>query len=332
MGRKIKKILAVAAVLAVAGVLSAALFAVRKERRAEVVIPATSTLTPEMLAHPGAPAAAAANFRLPWGDAVVEATATPGKGTVISGPVRVDSHWRWGYRRWHVEATVRPLASRGAESGTLRLKFDRAFGSGAAKEVKIAIPAPRVADDDAKRPAEELRLAGAEPPAPGPSFFRRYWWIILALAAALILTALALWRRGARRRAAASEVPPWERALAELERLRRDLGQPGFAPAEGVRKISDILRRYLTRRFGMPADTETTEEFFAVACSDLEVLAAADREFLHEFLAAADLVKFARVPADAAALLPALDRAAELVKRTVPRPEEPTEGAKEAAS
>lgn len=328
MNGMIKRILIAAAVLAVAGVLVSAAFAVRRERRMELVVPEAAVLTPEVLAHPGAPAEAAVQLRLPWGDSVETAQAAPGAGTVISGPVRVSSRWRWGYRLWRLTATVRPLASRGSAPGTLTVTIDRLYGA-VPPAAKIAIPAPRVEAAAATPEEEPLRFAGAEPAAPERSFFRRHWRIFAIAAPVLLLAAALLWRRFRRRREI-PEVPPWVTALAELELLRRDMAKRGFVPAEGVRRLSDILRTYLTRRFEVPADTETTEEFAGGVLDGAAEFAAADREFMREFLAAADLVKFARVPADASALVPALDRAAELVERTVPRPAEAEK--KEAAS
>ena len=319
MNVMLKRILIAAALLAVAGVLISAAFAVRRARRAEFVVPEAAVLTPEVLTHPGAPAEAAVQLQLPWGDSVESAEAVPGAGTVISGPVRVTSKWHWGYRLWRIAATVRPLASRGSVPGTLTVSFDRLYGA-PRPAAKIAIPAPRVEAVAATREEEPLRLAGAETAAPERSFFRRHWRIF-AVAAALLIASALLWRHFRRRREL-PPAPPWVTALAELELLRNDMAKRGFVPAEGVRRLSDILRGYLSRRFDVPADTETTEEFVGGALDDAAEFGDVDREFMREFLAAADLVKFARAPADASALVPALDRAVELVERTVPRPAE----------
>ena len=66
--------------------------------------------------------------------------------------------------------------------------------------------------------------------------------------------------------------------------------------------------------------TETTAEFIAGA-ADAKYLEAPDREFLRNFLGAADLVKFARVPADRSELERSVEMARLLVDRTVPPPE-----------
>jgi len=330
MSRQPKTILAATALVVVAGVLAAALVAWRRECRAPIVVPEAATLTPEAVAHPGAPATATLTLKLPWGGSVAAATAVPGKGTVISGAPQISSEWRWGYCRWRVAVTVRPLASRGAEPGTLTLEFGRRFGAEAHRSARVALPAPKVEKPTAKSEEESpLRLAGAEVPAPEPSLFRRFWWLF-ALAAALLFALPALWwyRRTARNRAAAA-VPPWELALAELAALRSDSGGRGFVAAEGVRRLSDILRDYLSSRFELAATTQTTEEFFASGRAEAALERGEDRAFLREFLAAADLVKFAQAPADPAALAPAIDRAEALVRSTVPRPEPAeTEGAK----
>jgi len=62
---------------------------------------------------------------------------------------------------------------------------------------------------------------------------------------------------------------------------------------EFYEQISDILRHYIEHRFNLRAPERTTEEFL-IELATAEVLGAADKEDLGEFLKHCDLVKFAR--------------------------------------
>jgi hypothetical protein len=87
--------------------------------------------------------------------------------------------------------------------------------------------------------------------------------------------------------------PPHEVAVAALNKLRaRHLVDEGKFEEFFV-QLSAIVRRYLEDRFHVRAPEMTTEEFLAAAAGD-GLLIAAHRRLLAEFLAQADLVKFAR--------------------------------------
>ena len=80
------------------------------------------------------------------------------------------------------------------------------------------------------------------------------------------------------------------------ERLRvlvkKDLVKAGKIKAF-YEQISDILRHYIEHRFNLRAPERTTEEFL-MELSTADVLGAADKEDLGEFLRHCDLVKFAK--------------------------------------
>jgi hypothetical protein len=62
---------------------------------------------------------------------------------------------------------------------------------------------------------------------------------------------------------------------------------------EFYERISDILRHYIEHRFNLRAPERTTEEFLA-ELANTDVLPAADKQRLGEFLRHCDLVKFAK--------------------------------------
>ena len=172
----------------------------------------------------------------------------------------------------------------------------------------------RVAETAAAE-VEKPRLAGPETPERNTA---KKWLIPVAAAAAILAAAAGylVWRKT--RRALPAPMP-WELALSELAELDAEMKKRGFRAETGVCRLSDILRNYIARRFGLPAVTAADSGFLAAAA--IAQLDRRDREFLRDFFAAAQLVKFARVPADPAELERGVAAARELVGRTVPPPE-----------
>jgi hypothetical protein len=131
-------------------------------------------------------------------------------------------------------------------------------------------------------------------------------WALAAALAALGVLVLVLALRWLRRRPAAvpaardsAVIPPWETALAELERLA-PLLRPE-ASRDYALAATAILRGYIEARHGLRAPRLATEEFLAVAGQAAE-LPPAHRESLARFLACGDLFKFGRYTATSAEL------------------------------
>jgi hypothetical protein len=163
-----------------------------------------------------------------------------------------------------------------------------AHGDAATLEIRSVLgDAPKDADIRDVKPPE------AFPPA----------WQPWALGAGVLLAAVALawWLRRRRRAPRPVPAPPPRpahvlaaEALAAL-RARRLPEQGAFVAFYAA--LSDIVRAYLERRFALRAPEMTTEEFLAATAAG-GALRAEHRALLADFLAEADLVKFARhVPA-----------------------------------
>ena len=311
-------IFSAAAVLlvAAAAVFGGGALAARRARRQVPKIPESATLTPDTVARPGDAARAELKFALPWGVSVTEATAETGEDAAVSGPVKIDSEWRWGRHIWRIEAAIRPLGSRGSAPGKLRLALDRPLPGVENKELLIAIPAVKVAEGNTPGAAAP-RLADAETPKR-----KRVKWYSYALGGALFAAVVAVlaWIILRRRRHAAAPTP-WDTARAELEALRAAMAENALSTGSGVAKLSDILRKYLASRFDLPAATEPGCRFLDTPAA-VGQLTEDEREFLHGFFAAAEPVMFARFPADRPELDRAIAAAAALVERTVPPPPE----------
>jgi hypothetical protein len=157
------------------------------------------------------------------------------------------------------------------------------------EEVPIHVASLLASDPKA---ADIRDIKGPEDP---PVDWRPYAGLAAALVVLVLLAAgLYLALNRPRRGRTAPPVPAHEVALAALERVRRHNyivdGQFGAYFVE----LSSIVRRYLEDGFRLRAPEMTTEEFLTAAATD-QRLATAHRRLLADFLAQADLVKFARV-------------------------------------
>ena len=84
---------------------------------------------------------------------------------------------------------------------------------------------------------------------------------------------------------------------------------------EFYERISGILRYYIEDRYDLHAPERTTEEFlFELQATD--VLAAADKKVLEEFLTHCDLVKFARHAPTTEQIQRTFDLVKDFVERT----------------
>ena len=142
--------------------------------------------------------------------------------------------------------------------------------------------------------------------------------ITALLAAALLLTILYVWKFK-KRETPASE---WQKARDELSRLRADITDERITPEKGFIRLTDLVRSYLERRFGLPATRHTTQEFIEDISRNGNFLPEAQKPFLRNFLAAADQVKFALARAEKESIIRAADDAGALYDATRPQAEE----------
>jgi hypothetical protein len=149
--------------------------------------------------------------------------------------------------------------------------------------------------------------------------FPNYWlWIvpgILLLVAGLVYAGYRLVRRLRRNRElAASPLPPWEQALAALDELP---WQEWLAAGQIKRfyyALSQVLKRYIERRFEFNAVEQTTTEILA----SLRTYKTPMRDEAGQFLTRSDFVKYARtVPPDEEARA-AIAQVRDFVMKTKP--------------
>jgi hypothetical protein len=154
---------------------------------------------------------------------------------------------------------------------------------------------------------------GVKPPVPYP-------WAppLWPLALILLLIALAFWTIRLRRPRVIPPPPPLPPDVEALGRIEALLAEaPPPAPKEFCDRLSDLLRHYLGRRFGLASMGDTSHELLA----SLTPLIPDDLDRLRAFLEECDLAKFARHrPENSQSLV---ESARALITRTRPRSDLP---------
>ena len=157
-----------------------------------------------------------------------------------------------------------------------------------------------------------------------PDWVLDFWWLLI-----LVLLAVGLFIYGMRRyRKQGSLLPkkpeptPYEEAMRRLRDLKGQKLWEQNLEKEYYTELTDILRRYLYRRFGINAAEMTSRQILAALSKNSET--KDKRPYFRKILDMADFVKFAKVrplPDDNVA---SYDDAVRFVEETkpVPKPEE----------
>lgn len=149
------------------------------------------------------------------------------------------------------------------------------------------------------------------------------WWLWGLGGLALLIAGLAWWwrrRNPAEAVVTAEPLSPHDEAQARLNALAQAqamAGKPFYF------QLSAILRRYMERRFGLPAAEMTLEELLPAV--DRLPLAADLVQPLKSFCQAAEPIKFADVPAEPAGMPRDLAFVRTFVQRTTPAQTDETE-------
>ena len=120
------------------------------------------------------------------------------------------------------------------------------------------------------------------------------WLVFVIVFVALSLLGLVVWLFAKRRKAVLPPKLPREIALEELERIGREIEK--MSPYQFSIRVSDILRKYVTQQYGLPATRQTSIEFLS-ALAKASPFSGEEKLLLEDFLNRCDLIKFARYEA-----------------------------------
>lgn len=162
-----------------------------------------------------------------------------------------------------------------------------------------------------------------------PDFIADYWWAYLIgiLAIAGAIAGYLLYKKGGIKsalRPAPKPVPPYERAIAQLQVLRnRQLCEKG-REKEYYTELTEILRQYLDGRFGINAMEMTTPQIKRAVYATVSEKSAST--MMNDILEMADYVKFARMRPLPEDNVRAFNQAMAFVENTKPEPAPEAEG------
>lgn len=214
------------------------------------------------------------------------------------------------------------------DSGTYRLpQFVYVSESDSARSNALTlnvVPVNVTADDPIAGFAKVAEPEGANFFDFVPDWLADFWWIILLL---IILGIVAWWamRRYKKEGTVLPKRPeptPYEVAINALHKLKeKKLWEQGMEK-EYFTDLTEILRVYLDRRFGINAMEMTSREIMDhLYSSDIKD----KREYMRQILNVADFVKFAKVRPLPADNIAAYDNAVRFVEETKPVPVEKSE-------
>lgn len=260
-------------------------------------------------------------LKCPWHRKITEAVAEPGKGSSLldSPQISACKKIRLGYDVWEVKTELRPYRTGTIPAGKLELAYNRYNDKTKDLNGSFVIPSFKSSPLQLKK-HQELAVAGELKPVKKISKQNKY--MIIAIIAMLIILALILFF-SRRKKSGKTIIPSWTVALNDLHHLRSDIKNGRKSLDSGFVSLTDIVRSYLEKRFIIKASKQTTEEFLNDINKNSGPLPKEQRPFLKEFMQAAELVKFAKLPPDESTLNQALVKAEDLVNQT--RPQENSE-------
>src|SRR5215510_4127515 len=120
-------------------------------------------------------------------------------------------------------------------------------------------------------------------------------WLVFVIAfVVLSLLGLIVWWFAQRRKPELPPKSPREIALEDLEQIRPEIDR--ISPYQFSIRVSDILRKYVTQQYGLPATRQTSIEFLT-ALAKASPFSTEEQTLLEDFLNRCDLIKFARYEA-----------------------------------
>ncbi|MDE6096545.1 MAG: cell wall anchor protein [Muribaculaceae bacterium] len=159
-----------------------------------------------------------------------------------------------------------------------------------------------------------------------PDWIYNYWWVLLLL---LLAAAATIWgvKRYKKEGTVLKKKPepsPYQVAITQLRELKgKNLWEQGMEK-EYFTRLTEILRVYLDRRFGINAMEMTSREIMDhLYNSDVKD----KRDYIRQILSVADFVKFAKVRPLPADNIAAYENAVRFVEETKPEPVVSADGA-----
>ena len=247
-------------------------------------------------------------FRLPWGIRPVSLNAEPAQGSQITGKPEIKLLKRgWGTNLWQGIIPIQCY-----REGNIKEASGQAVFS---NEQTIDLKLPSLQIEPPENQGTQLELAGELEIVSKTENWKKLIWTFagLLILAVIVLIVLKIMKRERKK-----ILPPWEKALNAIRSLMDKVRAGTAEPEKSIAMLTDIVRDYMEQRFRLRAGRQTTAEFMADLERGKGNLSDHHRDFLRGFLTAADMVKFAKLPADKGLFEDAAGKAEELIHATTP--------------
>lgn len=258
----------------------------------------------------------------PWGHYPETAELSTVEGVqVVSEPVITQGKNKWGKSIWHIKAEIQPYRIGKINEERCLVTFLSGNKGKNSRKIATTIPGFEVlAIDTGKK--RQLDLAANVIPSP---ISNSNTWLMIAIAilafvGIVIFAFIMLEKR--KKYLESIVIPPWVLAISLLSDLRAELQNKLINKQLCITRLTDIVRNYLEKRFTISISAQTTHEFLSELDKGSSPLESEYRNFLRDFLTASDLVKFAKLPADASLVENAMRKAEELITSTTPSQDE----------
>ena len=261
----------------------------------------------------GDPVMFALDMRVPWSHTpdMIRYEAPEGI-QITAGPEFIFEKYGWGANVWRAFVTVQAYRDGDLKLGEMDIIFDKG------DVIRCTLPGLKAVLSSAVAATDNtLAVAGEIPPREETSPAGAVIGCVIGLLI-ILLVILTLRDYFRRRSLPAPPLPPCEKAVNAVRRLRDAVHAGAVSAESSVAMLTDIVRHYLEKRFSLRAERQTTAEFLKELDQDDSPLHDNDRRFLKKFMVAADMVKYARIQSDPEAFDAAADRAEKLILGTVP--------------
>ncbi len=261
--------------------------------------------------------------KCPWGHYPdkAELVKIPEGIQVVTEPVIRKTDTQWGKSVWKITAGLQPFRNGEIKKSECSVEIlSKKEGKTTSKTIKGEIPGFRVLAVDT---GKDRSLAIAPEARDRSLVERSTWMLVLVILITFIALAgtvafLIIWLVKRKKLLESIVLPPWALALSLLKELREEMKGHKIKGQICISRLTDIVRNYLEKRFNIHAPSQTTHEFLMDLDKGPSPLETEHKQFLREFLTAADMVKFAKLPADEGLLENAMDKAEKLVESTTP--------------
>lgn len=262
-------------------------------------------------------------LKCPWHRKPLEAVAQIGKGaSLLNAPEISRQSIGWGYGTWKISTEFKAYRTGKIPAGKIHVSYNRYSDKTTDLSKVFKIPPFKCAP---LYLGKTQKIIIADEITPARIISNKKMYIIIAVVTLLIIAAIILFVVQHYKKVKAIILPSWAVALNDLHSLRHNIKSGSITLNLGFISLTDIVRGYLEKRFKLPASKQTTEEFLEGINQKDGPLPEVQRPFLKEFMQAAELVKFAKLPPDENTLNQALSKAETLVTET--RPEDNKGGA-----